>query len=69
MSELEYIRFMLVAMKKVDGKIFDDLHNQFCQLDTTGDGKITKRDLMVITGRKMRRISHKLMLSEYKVGL
>jgi len=65
-SELEYIRFMLIAMKKVDAQLLDDLHAQFCHLDTTGDGKITKRDLQVMAARKLRKVSHKLELSEYK---
>ena len=67
MSELEYIRFMLVAMKKVDGELFDDLHKQFLHIDMTGDGKITKKDLQIMAARKLRRVSHKLQLSEYKV--
>ena len=28
-NELEYIKFMLVAMKKIDADLFDDLHDQF----------------------------------------
>lgn len=28
-NELEYIKFMLVAMKKIDANLFDDLHDQF----------------------------------------
>lgn len=39
-SELEYFQFMLVAMKKVDAQLFGDLHQQFCLLDSTGDGKV-----------------------------
>jgi len=30
---------MLVAMKKIDGELFDDLREQFLRLDMTGDGK------------------------------
>jgi Ca2+-binding EF-hand superfamily protein len=68
-NELEYIRFMLVAMKKVDAKLFDDLHQQFLKLDATGDGKITKNDLKIVVVRKMKRVHNKLSLSEYKVRL
>ena len=53
-SELEYIKFMLVAMKKIDKELFDDLHDQFVQLDPTGDGQITKSDLILLTKRKMK---------------
>jgi hypothetical protein len=67
-SELEYIKFMLVAMKKIDKELFDDLHDQFVQLDPTGDGQITKSDLILLTKRKMKSLRHKMQLSEYKVG-
>jgi len=66
-SELEYIKFMLVAMKKIDKELFDDLHDQFVQLDPTGDGQITKSDLILLTKRKMKSLRHKMQLSEYKV--
>jgi Ca2+-binding EF-hand superfamily protein len=56
-NELEYIRFMLVAMKKVDAKLFDDLHHQFLRMDATGDGKITKNDLKIMAARKMRKVN------------
>ena len=59
---------MLVAMKKIDGELFDDLRYRFRQLDQTGDGKITKRDLVLTARRKMKKVRNKLMLQEYKVG-
>ena len=55
-SELEYIKFMLVAMNKVDGALFNDLRDQFRQLDMTGDGQITKKDLQIMATRKMRKV-------------
>jgi hypothetical protein len=67
-SEMEYIKFMLVAMKKVDVKLFDDLHEQFRKMDVVGDGKITKNDLKIMAVRKMRKVHNKLALSAYKVG-
>lgn len=45
---LEYTKFMLCAMKKIDADLFDDLQFRFKQLDKTGDGKLTKEDLMSI---------------------
>ncbi|KAL7510447.1 hypothetical protein ACHAXN_007565 [Cyclotella atomus] len=66
-SELEYLKFMLVAMKKVDAKLFDDLHLQFKKIDVVGDGKITKNDLKVMATRKMKKVHNKLALSVYKV--
>ncbi len=65
-NELEYIKFMLVAMKKVDAHLFDELHEQFKQLDVTKSGLVTKRDLMLIAERKLRKVSYKLELSHYK---
>ncbi|KAL7536818.1 hypothetical protein ACHAXR_007414, partial [Thalassiosira sp. AJA248-18] len=66
-SELEYIKFMLVAMRKVDADLFDNLRDQFSDLDLTGDGKITKNDLKILITRKRNKVSHKLKLSAYKV--
>ena len=66
-SELEYMRFMLVAMKKVDVKLFDDLHDQFLKMDIVGDGKITQADLKIMAVRKMRKVQNKLALGAYKV--
>jgi len=65
-SELEYIKFMLVAMRKIDGELFDDLRDQFIRLDVTGDGKVTKADLKIIASRNIRSWSHKLLMGEYK---
>lgn len=68
MCEFEFIKFMLVAMKKIDGELFDDLRYRFHQLDQTGDGKITKGDLVLLAKRKIKKVRNKLMLREYKVG-
>eukprot|EP00574_Skeletonema_japonicum_P008569 CAMPEP_0201724274 /NCGR_PEP_ID=MMETSP0593-20130828/8078_1 /ASSEMBLY_ACC=CAM_ASM_000672 /TAXON_ID=267983 /ORGANISM="Skeletonema japonicum, Strain CCMP2506" /LENGTH=531 /DNA_ID=CAMNT_0048215513 /DNA_START=88 /DNA_END=1683 /DNA_ORIENTATION=- len=65
-NELEYIKFMLVAMRKVDAHLFDELHDQFKQLDVTKSGLVTKRDLQLIVERKLRKASYKLELSAYK---
>lgn len=43
---LEYTKFMLCAMKKIDADLFEDLQFRFKQLDKTGDGKLTKDDLL-----------------------
>jgi len=49
-DELEFIKFMLVAMNKVDGDLFDNLRHNFQQLDVTNSGQIAKRDLkMTVT--------------------
>ena len=56
-SELEYVKFMLVAMNKCDGALFDDLRDQFHRLDMTGDGQITKNDLKIMVTKKMKKAS------------
>jgi Ca2+-binding EF-hand superfamily protein len=66
--EFEYIKFMLVAMKKIDGELFDDLRYRFHQLNQTGDGKITKKDLVIMAKRKMKKVKNKLLLEEYKAS-
>lgn len=68
-DELEYIKYMLVAMKKVDAHLFDELHAQFKQLDINNDGVVTKRDLQLIAARKLRKVKYKLQLSDYKQKL
>mmetsp|Transcript_10911 Transcript_10911/g.16904 ORF Transcript_10911/g.16904 Transcript_10911/m.16904 type:complete len:523 (-) Transcript_10911:54-1622(-) len=68
-NEVEYIKFMLVAMKKVDAHLIDELHDQFKQLDLTNDGLVTKKDLQLIAARKLRKVSYKLQLSDYKQQL
>ena len=45
---LEYTKFMLVAMKKIEGELSDNLQFRFKQLDKTEDGKITKVDLIAM---------------------
>ena len=56
-----------MAMKKVDVKLFDDLHDQFLKMDIVGDGKITQADLKIMAVRKMRKVQNKLALGAYKV--
>mmetsp|Transcript_34906 Transcript_34906/g.73640 ORF Transcript_34906/g.73640 Transcript_34906/m.73640 type:complete len:135 (-) Transcript_34906:1152-1556(-) len=65
-DELEFIKFMLVAMNKVDGDLFDNLRHNFQQLDVTNSGQITKRDLKIMVTRKMKKVSNKLNLYRYK---
>lgn len=66
-NELEYVRFMLIAMHKVDKQLFDSLHDQFKKLDVQGDGTLNKNDLKIMAERKMKNVSNKLALSMYKV--
>lgn len=68
-NELEYIKYMLVAMKKVESSLFDELHDQFKQLDLTNTGLVTKKDLQLIAERRLKKASYKLQLSDYKYKL
>ncbi len=47
-NALEYTKFMLVAMKKIDWELSDNLQFRIKQLDKTENGKITKVDLIVV---------------------
>ena len=69
MCALEYIKFMLVAMKKIDGALFDELRNRFEELDMSGNGMITKEDVMCMAKKRAKRIKNKLKLREYKKSL
>lgn len=68
-SELEFIKFMLVSMRKIDGELFDDLRHRFEELDSTGDGKITKEDILCSARKKATTVKNKLILMEYKKSL
>mmetsp|Transcript_26260 Transcript_26260/g.59208 ORF Transcript_26260/g.59208 Transcript_26260/m.59208 type:complete len:391 (-) Transcript_26260:169-1341(-) len=46
-SKLEYIKFMLQAMNKCEPALFDNLQAQFDRIDVLGDGRITKKDLLL----------------------
>ena len=50
--QLDFITFMLVAMKKVDGKSIKDLTSIFKALDTGSNGYIEKEDLIMLRQRK-----------------
>lgn len=68
-TELEYMRFMLMAMEKVDRALFDDLKSQFERLDKTGNGKISKKDLELAELEKLKKVERKLELARYKNSL
>jgi len=61
------MQFMLVAMHKIDGSLFDELHDQFQELDVTGNGQIMEKDLKMMAKSKMRKVRRKLELRAYKV--
>jgi len=69
LNQLEYIRFMLAAMEKVDRALFDDLIAQFNAIDITGDGRICKKDIEAAALQKLNEVPKKLELATYKRNL
>ncbi|KAG7372392.1 ion channel [Nitzschia inconspicua] len=62
----EFLEFMLVAMKKVDPELLDELRDYFDRLDVSQTGELSNEDLIEIARRKMRSPRRKLELYEYK---
>jgi hypothetical protein len=60
---------MLVAMKKVDPRLLDELRDYFDQLDISNTGELCKDDLIEIARRKMMKPRRKLELYAYKQHL
>jgi hypothetical protein len=60
---------MLVAMKKVDPKLLDELRVYFDQLDVCNSGELCKDHLIEIARRKMSSPRRKLELHAYKQHL
>jgi hypothetical protein len=67
-SELDFVIFMLVALKKVDKDLIDELRVHFHNLDLTNSGTLTRGDLELLARRRLRKIRSKLTLGTYKVS-
>jgi hypothetical protein len=65
----EFLEFMLVAMKKVDPALLDELRDYFDRLDVTNSGELSKDDLIEMARRKMKSPRRKLELHAYKQHL
>lgn len=65
-SEQQYVEHMLLAMRKVDPELLEELREQFRELDVTGCGQLSKDTLKVMAKRRMMNVKNKLELAEYK---
>jgi hypothetical protein len=65
-TELEYLKFMLLKMQKVDKELLDELHNQFSHFDVDESGVLAKSDLYEMAKRRSKELDVKLRLSAYK---
>jgi potassium channel subfamily K, other eukaryote len=68
-SPLEFLRFMLVAMNKVDVRTLEQIQSYFAQLDVDGTGTLNKHDIIANAKKKLRQTNRKLELSAYKQRL
>jgi hypothetical protein len=66
-NEVEFLTFMLVAMKKVDRELIDRIREHFHHLDLTNSGTLVRADLELMAKKRLRSDRTKLRLSEYKV--
>lgn len=67
-TEVEFLVFMLVAMKKVDKELTDQIRSHFRHLDLTNSGTLVREDLELMARKKLRTAKSKLLLSQYKVS-
>ena len=65
-TELDFVIFMLKAMKKVDGDLVDKIRDHFHRLDLTGNGILDREDLELMARKKLRGTVSKLRLGCYK---
>ena len=53
-SKAEFLAFMLVAMKKIDKDLVDELDRYFERLDAVRSGYLSREDLIETARRKLR---------------
>jgi hypothetical protein len=53
-SKAEFLTFMLVAMKKIDKDLVDELDQYYDKLDTDRSGYLSREDLIETARRKLR---------------
>ena len=65
-SRAEFLEFMLLAMKKVDTDLIQELQEYFDRLDVLGSGELSKDDLIALARRKLASPERKKELADYK---
>jgi hypothetical protein len=68
-SRAEFLEFMLVAMRKIDQGLVEELRAYFDRLDVDGTGELTRDDLIEAARKKLKSPTHKLQLAMYKKHL
>jgi potassium channel subfamily K len=68
-TEVDFVVFMLQAMKKVDTDLIDQIRDHFRNLDMTHSGTLVRGDLELMARKKLRSARSKLRLSTYKANL
>jgi potassium channel subfamily K, other eukaryote len=68
-TELDFVVFMLQAMKKVDKELIDHIRNHFHLLDLTHSNTLCRGDLELMAQKKLRSVKTKLRMSAYRQNL
>ena len=68
-TELDFVVFMLKAMKKVDDDLITAIRGHFQKLDLTHSGTLVRQDLELRAKRQLRGVKTKLRLGAYKAEL
>lgn len=68
-TELDFVVFMLQAMKKVDEDLIDKIRAHFQKMDLTQSGTLVRGDLELMARKKLRSARSKLRLGRYKASL
>ena len=68
-TELDFVIFMLQAMKKVDRELIDHIRHHFRVLDVTRSNTLCRDDLELTAKKKLRSVKTKLRMSAYRQSI
>ena len=68
-TELDFVVFMLKAMKKVDDELINAIREHFQKLDLTHSGTLERKDLELRAQKQLQSVKTKLRLGAYKAEL
>ena len=57
-TPLEFVEYFLLTMNKVDAQLLKQLHEQFSKLDVDGSGGLDKKDIELMTEKKIQSLLH-----------